>query len=955
MAQTKIVTVDALKHYDETLSAKTDTIASSVESVQNQVNGLQQQKVEFYYYQSTSNTSCTGGSWTTVKPSESAGKFIWQKTKVTYVDGTATESSPVCMTGNIGDTGATGSSGKGIASTAITYAASSSGTSAPNSGWSASVPSVSNGQYLWTRTVTTFTDNTNTTSYSVGYKGTNGGTFTPAVAANGDLSWTNDKNLANPSTVNIKGPQGNVGATPAISIGTVSTLDAGSNATVTKSGTTAAPVFNFGIPKGVAGKGIKSSTVQYQVASSGTTIPTGTWNASPVATTAGQCLWTKVTITYTDDTTSVFYSVSVHGATGAKGATGETGATFTPSVASDGTLSWTNDKGKTNPSSVNIKGPTGATGNGIKSSTVQYQVSASGTTTPTGTWNTSVPATTAGQYLWTKVVLTFTNNSTSTFYAVAAHGATGAKGDKGATGDSGATFTPSVSSDGVLSWTNNKGLSNPASVNIKGPQGVQGVQGVAAGFGTPTATVDANVGTPSVTVTSSGANTAKVFNFAFKNLKGQKGDTGPTGATGSPANVVNLTNQNLNDYNYSKAGWYYAGGSNTVTNKPSGVDAFFLEVVRSADGWTTQIMYPSNNLTNTIWMRVYNGSAWQAWVEKGKNGTNGTNGAAGTAAGFGTPTASVDANVGTPSVTVTSSGANTAKVFNFAFKNLKGATGATGPTGKGISSIANTYQAGSSGTTAPTGTWSTSVPSTSAGQYLWTKTVITMSDNSSSTFYTVSRNGTNGTNGTNGAAAGFGTPTATVDANVGTPSVTVTASGANTSKVFNFAFKNLKGATGATGEAAGFGTPTATVDANTGTPSVTVTSSGANTAKVFNFAFKNLKGAKGDKGDKGTTGDKGADGVYKGITKHTMTTSNTSVTLNPNEVYYFPTMSSLTITLGTATNMFDEYHFFFTSGSTATTLTLPSTVKLPDGFAIEANKTYEISIANNLLLYQGWE
>lgn len=114
-----------------------------------------------------------------------------------------------------------------------------------------------------------------------------------------------------------------------------------------------------------------------------------------------------------------------------------------------------------------------------------------------------------------------------------------------------------------------------------------------------------------------------------------------------------------------------------------------------------------------------------------------------------------------------------------------------------------------------------------------------------------------------GPAAGFGTPTATIDSNVGTPSVTVTASGGNTSKVFNFAFKNLKGAkgdkgdkgdTGSTGAAAGFGTPTASVDSNIGTPSVTITSSGANTAKVFNFAFKNLKGAKGDKGDKGDTG-----------------------------------------------------------------------------------------------------
>lgn len=69
------------------------------------------------------------------------------------------------------------------------------------------------------------------------------------------------------------------------------------------------------------------------------------------------------------------------------------------------------------------------------------------------------------------------------------------------------------------------------------------------------------------------------------------------------------------------------------------------------------------------------------------------------------------------------------------------------------------------------------------------------------------------------------------------------------------------GSQGPAGTAAGFGTPTATVDANTGTPSVTVTASGSNTAKVFSFAFKNLKGAKGDKGDKGDTGARGATGA----------------------------------------------------------------------------------------------
>lgn len=82
---------------------------------------------------------------------------------------------------------------------------------------------------------------------------------------------------------------------------------------------------------------------------------------------------------------------------------------------------------------------------------------------------------------------------------------------------------------------------------------------------------------------------------------------------------------------------------------------------------------------------------------KGDAGAQGPAGAAGAAAGFGTPTATVDANTGTPSVTVTASGPNTAKIFAFAFKNLKGAkgdTGAKGPAGKGVKSIALTTTGG---------------------------------------------------------------------------------------------------------------------------------------------------------------------------------------------------------------------------------------------------------------------
>ena len=126
-----------------------------------------------------------------------------------------------------------------------------------------------------------------------------------------------------------------------------------------------------------------------------------------------------------------------------------------------------------------------------------------------------------------------------------------------------------------------------------------------------------------------------------------------------------------------------------------------------------------------------------------------------------------------------------------------------------------------------------------------------------------------GPQGNPGAAAGFGEATATVDETTGTPSVEVETSGPDTAKVFSFAFSGLKGETGEKGDpgdqgiqgvpgvAAGFGTPTATVDDNVGTPGVTVQASGPDTAKVFSFAFVNLKGETGAQGIQGEKGDPG--------------------------------------------------------------------------------------------------
>lgn len=138
-----------------------------------------------------------------------------------------------------------------------------------------------------------------------------------------------------------------------------------------------------------------------------------------------------------------------------------------------------------------------------------------------------------------------------------------------------------------------------------------------------------------------------------------------------------------------------------------------------------------------------------------------------------------------------------------------------------------------------------------------------------------------------------------------------------------------------------------------------------------------LKGEKGDKGDKGETGDTGPQGPQGEIgpqgptgpqgetgpqgpagdsgivSRQEMQNTDTVATLEPNKLYVFPEMSSLTVTLGTPsdTNVANEYHFFFTSGQTATTLTLNDV--LSDAYSIEANMKYEVSILENVAYIKG--
>ena len=128
------------------------------------------------YGLSTSETT-QPTSWTEQVPTLTKGKYLWTKTVWTYTDNTSEtgyQKTYIAKDGNNGEDGIPGKDGVGIKTTTITYAGSTSGATPPKSGWSSTIPSVPAGQYLWTKTVWTYTDGTSETGYSVAKMGETG-------------------------------------------------------------------------------------------------------------------------------------------------------------------------------------------------------------------------------------------------------------------------------------------------------------------------------------------------------------------------------------------------------------------------------------------------------------------------------------------------------------------------------------------------------------------------------------------------------------------------------------------------------------------------------------------------------------------------------------------------------------------------------------------------------------
>lgn len=736
--------------------------------------------------------------------------------------------------GEAGAKGDKGDTGKGVKSTSVAYQVSTSGTTVPTGTWSGSVPSASAGQYLWTRTIITYTDDTTSTIYSVGRMGTNG--------ANG----TNGKSIG--SVVNYYlATASSSGVTTATSGWTTAVQSVSAakkylwNYEVVKytDGTvasTTAPciIGSYGDrgskgdkgDTGSTGNGIKSITEHYAVSTSNSTVPTSWSSTVPTMTESNKYLWNYETITYTNGTTvdTTKRVIGVYGNKGATGATGSQGYSLVANVVRDaftesrwttyGTINheetWSSTSGirngcrigdmfaivgtatdtknahvayyRSNTASGDLKGlcishtiiprgatgatgskgdkgDTGASGKGVKSTAVTYQASSSGTTIPTGVWSATPPATSADKpYFWTRTIITYTDNTTSTAYNVGS--------------------TP----EGIV-----VGGRNLATNTNKGTTGWN--WSMQTGGYSKESVSETGVNTCKLTRDSVKQSGWSVIQFSYIGRTKWEADTNYTVSVDVKASVSTSMNP---DFRHGNGSNMLIQSCKAVNNKTvANVWTKLVWVVKSA------ATLPSGTSQNTYFtgMNSNVGVSYQfknLKIEKGNMATDWTPApedyvsfvdveyylsASATSLSGGSWSTTAPTWVNGKymwSRTVTTDGAGN-RTYSpnqngvciagaqgaTGAKGDKGDTGGTGATGKGVKSIVEQYYKSTSATAMSGGSWSTTYPGWENSKYIWTRSVITYTDNTTSTTTAVCVTGSKGDKGATGAKGDKGDKGAT--------------------------------------------------------------------------------------------------------------------------------------------------------------------------------------------------
>lgn len=517
---------------------------------------------------------------------------------------------------------------------------------------------------------------------------------------------------------------------------------------------------------GADGKGIKSTAVTYQASTSGTVIPTGTWQTSIPTVSAGQYLWTRTVITYTDDSKSTSYSVGRMG----------------------------------------TNGTNGSAGRGIKSTAITYQAGSSGITAPTGTWQTTVPATSASSpYLWTRTIITYTDDTTSTSYAVGSTLEGVSVGGRNLARKTSNEYCTAFNSfnggDSIcpnLATVSTTGLTVGDKVTVRlvyKYTNIVAVTGKTAaawlqGAGNITEWKSGTfVSNQRIALSGSGE---KVIKYSFvitsdmiknqcwyvnirhdgiqsgsvqwKEFKVEKGNIA---TDWSPAPEDGIASVDV-EYYLSTSASALSGGSWSTT-APTWVNGKYMwSRTVTTDGAGNKTYSPNQNGVCIAGAKGDTGNDGKNALQPKRN-WSGTFTTIGETANVSTSSfnrtpvvgdifTNIDgsSNTGTWEITKIENGNAFFKLLSYvSSKGVTGATGATGATGKGVSSIVEQYYKSTSATALSGGSWSTTYPGWESGKYIWTRSVITYTDKTTTTTTAVCVTGTKGSTGNDGKNATY--------------------------------------------------------------------------------------------------------------------------------------------------------------------------------------------------------